>query len=84
MHANLIEAQKRLEAAKEAYGHAVRSIDRQYLKPVIALGQAKEIAAVNTIRKSFVDVADVATVEPGAAMEQPEAQKPAAKGGKKK
>lgn len=71
MHANIAEAQKRLTLAQEQYGKAVEAIDRQYLKPIIAAGDAKDIAAVNAIRESFVDVSAVATVAAGAALEQP-------------
>lgn len=82
MHANVVEAQKRLTLAKEQYGKAVETIDRQYLKPLIAAGDEKTIAEVNKLRKAFVDVAEVATIAAGAALEQPEAA--AAPKGKKK
>lgn len=82
MHPNIAEAQKRLEAAKAAYGASVASINAQYLKSLVGGGSKADIAAVNKLRASFLDVSDVATFDPAAALEQP-ADAPAPKARKK-
>lgn len=70
-HPQIQDATARLAAAKAAYGQAVQSIDRQYLKQLVGTGDAAVLADVNALRAAFLDVADVATVEAATAYEQP-------------
>lgn len=75
MSVQLEEAAKRLAAAKEAYGHAVTALDRQYLKPLVAAGDPKVLKAVTDIRASYADVAEAVEDVAGKAVghTQPEA-----------
>ena len=82
-HPQIVEAEKRLEAAKEAYGQAVTAIDRQYLKPLVG-GDPSALKDVNRLRRSFVDVSEVADIAPAAALEQPAAPAVAPKKGRTK
>jgi hypothetical protein len=42
MHAQLIEAEKQLAIAKDAYAKAIENIDRQYVKPLAGAGIADD------------------------------------------
>lgn len=81
-HPGIAEAEKHLAAAKDLYGRTVAGIARA-LKPIVAEGDAATIKSANRLLASAVDVAEVATCETLAALEQP-AGEPAKKGTKKK
>lgn len=49
-HPQIAEAQKALDAAKEAYVYAVRAIEGQYVKALVGAG---EIAGVNALRGAY-------------------------------
>lgn len=74
MHPQFVEAVKRLAVAKETYGRAVVSLDRQYLKPLIGDGDPKVLKDITALRATYRDVeAEVAEVSDKAeALEQPE------------
>ena len=68
MHEQLDEAAKRLDAAKDAYGHAVQAIDRQYLKPLVAVGDPAVLKGITALRATYADVAEAVADVAGTAV----------------
>lgn len=75
-HPAIVEAEKRLAAAKDAYGHAVAGIARS-LKPVVAADPAT-VPAANRVLAAAADVVDAVACLPFAAAAQPAAAVPKA------
>jgi hypothetical protein len=68
-HPQLVEAQKTLDTAKQTYVNAVHSIEGQYLKSLLGIG---EVAGVNAIRSQYTKIPDAA-VAAGSGHKQPTA-----------
>jgi hypothetical protein len=80
MHPQFDEALKRIEAAKDAYAHAIVAVDRQYVKPLLGVADKTLLADIRGLRTGYADVGDqvIGRVGKTEALEQPAAAAAAA------